>query len=189
VDAQPVTCVDWNDAAAYAKWLSARTGHRYRLPSEAEFEYALRAGTTTLFFWGDDPEQVCRYGNGPDAALRAAYPSAQATFKCSDGQYYDAVVGSFEPNPFGLYDMTGNMFEWLADCYQPSYADLPRDGSPLERADCKARSVRGGSFGYRYLSAFRSADRSDDPPDLAILGVGFRVARDMDDAGDVASRR
>lgn len=172
-----MTCIDWNDANAYAAWLSQRTGHRYRLPSEAEFEYALRAGTTTRFFWGEDQEQVRRYGNVPDASLHVVAPALVA-FQCNDGYLREAPVGSFAPNPFGLYDMTGNMFEWLADCYRPSYANLPRDGAPFERADCVARSVRGGSSGYWHLSAFRSADRSDDPPADMFNGVGFRVARD-----------
>jgi formylglycine-generating enzyme required for sulfatase activity len=177
-DSLPVSCVDWYEARTYAAWLSARTGHHYRLPSEAEFEYALRAGTTTRFFWGDDQEQVCRYGNVPDAAFHAAAPS-RAAFRCNDGYVLESPVGSFAPNPWGFYDMTGNMFEWLADCYHRSYAGLPRDGTPFESARCEARSVRGGSVGYYWgLAAFRSADRSDDKPEEAWYGVGFRVARD-----------
>jgi formylglycine-generating enzyme required for sulfatase activity len=176
-DSLPVTCVDWYDANAYAAWLSAKTGRHYRLPSEAEFEYALRAGTTTRFFWGDDQEQVCRYGNVPDATFHKAAPSA-AAFQCGDGYVLESPVGSFAPNPWGFYDMTGNMFEWLADCYRPSYAELPRDGTPFQSSGCPARSIRGGSVGYWHLSAFRSADRSDDPPNEAWYGNGFRIARD-----------
>lgn len=127
---------------------------------------------------GDDQEQVCRYGNVPDASFHAAAPNPPA-FRCKDGYVLESPVGSFAPNPFGLYDMTGNMFEWLADCYHRSYAGLPSDGSPYESAGCVARSVRGGSVGYRFLSAFRSADRSDDRPEEPWYGVGFRVARDL----------
>lgn len=176
-DSLPVSCVDWSDAVAYADWLSARTGRRYRLPSEAEFEYAVRAGTTTRYFCGEDETEICRFGNVPDETFHAAVPAAP-TFPCKDGYLLESPIGQFAPNPFGFYDLTGNMFEWMADCYDPSYAGLPRDGSAFEREACEARSVRGGSVGYHNLSAFRSADRSDDRPEEAWYGVGFRVARD-----------
>ena len=132
--------------------------------------------TATRFFWGDDQDQACRCGNVPDAAHHAAVPAA-AVFACNDGHVLEAPVGSFAPNPWGFHDLTGNMFEWLADSYRPSYATLPRDGRPYDEPNCASRSVRGGSIGYHYLSAFRSADRSDDPPGEAWYGVGFRGGR------------
>lgn len=177
-EAQPASCIDWHAANAYTRWLSLSTGAPYRLPTESEFEHALRAGSTTRYHFGDDQEALCRYGNVTDAALNATYPAAP-TLQCDDGYAYAAPVGQFEPNAFGVYDMTGNVFEWLADCYEPSYANAPTDGSALVADPCEARSLRGGSWGY-LLSSLRSADRSDDPPDALFDGVGFRVARDLD---------
>ena len=177
-ETQPASCIDWHAASAYTRWLSLRTGAPYRLPTESEFEHALRAGSTTRYHFGDDQEALCRYGNVIDAALNAIYPSAP-TLQCDDGYAYAASVGQFEPNAFGVYDMTGNVFEWLADCYEPSYANAPTDGSALLADPCEARSIRGGSWAY-HLSSLRSADRSDDPPDALFDGVGFRVARHLD---------
>ena len=174
----PASCIDWHAASEYTRWLSLKTGAPYRLPTESEFEHALRAGSTTRYHFGDDQEALCRYGNVLDAALNAIYPAA-STLQCDDGYAYAAPVGQFEPNAFGVYDMTGNVFEWLADCYEPSYANAPTDGSALVADPCEARSLRGGSWAY-LLSSFRSADRSDDPPDALFDGVGFRLARDLD---------
>ncbi len=178
VATHPASCIDWHAANAYARWLSLRTGAPYRLPTESEFEHALRAGSTTRYHFGDDQEALCRYGNVIDASLNAIYPAA-STLQCDDGYAYAAPVGQFEPNAFGVYDMTGNVFEWLADCYEPSYANAPTDGSALVADPCEARSLRGGSWAY-LLSSLRSADRSDDPPDALFDGVGFRLARDLD---------
>lgn len=180
----PASCIDWFAATAYTEWLSAKTGKRYRLPSESEFEYARRAGATTPYHFGSDPEQLCRYGNVPDAALQAVLPkaphakAAKPTLACNDGHWDMAPVGQFEPNAFGIYDITGNVWEWLEDCYEKSYKNTPTDGSALVYEDCEARSIRGGSWGYD-LPSLRSADRSDDPPDLLYDGIGLRVARDL----------
>lgn len=173
----PASCVDRHAANAYLHWLGLRTGARYRLPTEAEFEYALRAGSDTIYHFGDDPERLCEYGNVPDQSLNAVSPE-QVTAACSDGFADMAPVGQFKPNAFGLHDMTGNVWEWLQDCYERSYADVPTDGSALRKEDCCAYSIRGGSWGYD-LPSLRSADRSDDPPDVLFDGIGFRVARDL----------
>ena len=173
----PVTCIDWDAANAYMEWLSNIAGLTYRLPTESEFEYARRAGSADTYHFGSDPELLCRYGNVPDAEYGSAAPG-RAALKCSDGYWDLAPVGQFEPNSFGLYDMTGNVWEWLADCYEKSYANAPTDGSALITEKCEARSIRGGSRGYD-LSSLRSADRSDDPPDALYDGIGFRVARDL----------
>ena len=179
----PASCIDWNVANAYLHWLSLRTGGRYRLPTEAEFEYALRAGSDTVYHFGNDPEQLCEYGNVPDQASNAVSPES-LTASCNDGHADMAPVGQFKPNAFGLHDMTGNVWEWLQDCYEPSYANVPTDGSALHRDDCSAYSIRGGSWGYD-LPSLRSADRSDDPPDARFDGIGFRVARDLVPEPDV----
>ena len=179
----PASCIDWHTANAYVHWLSLRTGGRYRLPTEAEFEYALRAGSDTVYHFGDDPERLCEYGNVPDQSRNAVSPE-MITAACSDGYADMAPVGQFKPNAFGLHDMTGNVWEWLQDCYERSYANAPTDGSALRRDDCGAYSIRGGSFGYD-LPSLRSADRSDDPPEVLYDGIGFRVARDLVPEPDV----
>lgn len=173
----PASCIDWNAANAYVHWLGLLTGGRYRLPTEAEFEYALRAGSDTAYHFGDDPELLYEYGNVPDQSRNAVSPEL-VTAACSDGFADMAPVGQFKPNAFGLHDMTGNVWEWLADCYERSYANVPTDGSALHRDDCTAYSIRGSSWGYD-LPSLRSADRSDDPPETRFDGIGLRVARDL----------
>ena len=177
LDDSPASCIDWHAANAYVHWLGLRTGGRYRLPTEAEFEYALRAGSDTAYHFGDDPERLCEYGNVPDQSRNAVSPELVTT-ACRDGFADMAPVGRFKANAFGLHDMTGNVWEWLADCYEPSYANVPTDGTALVKDDCSAYSIRGGSWGYD-LPSLRSADRSDDPPDILFDGIGFRVARDL----------
>ena len=177
-DDEPASCIHWDAARAYARWLSLRTGASYRLPTESEFEYALRAGSSTRYHFGDDQEALCRYGNVRDATFNTIYPGVP-TLRCDDGYAMLAPVGQFQPNAFGVYDMTGNVWEWLADCYAPSYANAPTDGSALLADSCEARSLRGGSWSYD-LSSLRSADRSDDPIDALFDTLGFRVARDLD---------
>ena len=176
-EGEPASCIDWHAASAYTRWLSLRTGAPYRLPTESEFEYALRAGSSTRYHFGDDQEALCRYGNVRDAAFNAIYP-AVPTLQCDDGYATLAPVGQFQPNAFGVYDMTGNAWEWLADCYEPSYANAPTDGSAPTTDPCEARSLRGGSWSYD-LSSLRSADRSDDPTAALFDTIGFRVARGL----------
>jgi len=179
-DTYPVTCMNWGDAKDYADWLARKTGQPYRLLSEAEYEYALRAGTTTEFWWGDDKDALCRYANGPDAHVMSLYPSWHDGVACEDGFDFVAPVASFEPNGFGLYDMAGNVWEWTADCYVPGYAVQPRDGSAYVDAErCGRRSTRGGSLAYAIFD-FRSAQRNSAiNPYLRGADVGFRVARDL----------
>ena len=183
----PASCIDRHAATAYAHWLGLRTGAEYRLPTEAEFEYALRAGSDTIYHFGDDQELLCEYGNVPDQSLNAVSPE-QVTTACSDGFADMAPVGQFKPNAFGLHDMTGNVWEWLQDCYERSYANVPADGTALHKEGCGAYSIRGGSFGYD-LPSLRSADRSDDPPDALFDGIGLRVARDLEPEASVPDWR
>ncbi|WP_395020716.1 SUMF1/EgtB/PvdO family nonheme iron enzyme [Dongia sp.] len=176
----PVACVDWNAAQAYAAWLSKKTGRRYRLLTEAEFEYATRAGSTGFFPWGIDANQACAFANIADAtAMRAPWWQAGYTgVNCNDGASYTTSVGRYQPNAFGLYDMIGNVAEWVADCYFDGYASAPADGSAVDVAGCQQRALRGGSWGANpYLS--RSAARIYAGPSVRVTVYGFRVARDL----------
>lgn len=160
---RPVINVSWDDALAYTRWLSEQTGSRYRLPTEAEWEYAARGGTTTRYWWG----------NGPTQALHAN------CFDC--GSEWDgartAPVGSFRANPLSLHETAGNVMEWTQDCYVANYADAPANGSARMVSPCDARVVRGGSYSSS-LDALRSAARAKRVPQSRIDNLGFRVVRD-----------
>ena len=147
----PVVCVSWLDAQAYARWLATTTGKPYRLPSEAEWEFAARAGTTTARYWGDTQAPACEYGNVADLSLAEALNldrRPQFTFRCTDRHIYTAPVGSFRPNAFGLHDMLGNVWQWTLDCLNPTLEGQPMDGSPRLAGDCANRSMRGGSWSH-----------------------------------------
>ena len=175
-DEHPVVNVSWNDAVAFCKWLSRKEGKTYRLPSEAEWEYACRAGTTTRYFSGDDPETLSTFGNVADATAKAKFPYWRYTLKASDGYMFTAPVGSFQPNAFGLYDMHGNAWQWCADRYGATYyaASPIDDPTGPDSGDC--RVLRGGSWGFRPYSA-RSAVRDRGMPVARNFNAGFRVAR------------
>jgi sulfatase modifying factor 1 len=178
-DRHPATCVSWDDATAYAQWLSQRTGKRYRLLTEAEWEYAARAGTTTTRYWGDDREQACLYANGADHAARAKANHAAGwhVADCQDGYPYTAPVGTYRPNPFGLHDMLGNVREWTQDCWNRGYNGAPIDGSAWNTGDCELRAVRGGAWIDGPVS-LRSAARVGSPIEVKVFTRGIRVARD-----------
>jgi len=144
-DNHPVVCVSRNDAQAYVDWLAKHTGKRYRLPSEAEWEYAARAGTSTAQFWGESADEACPYANVADKSSQDRYPGGMI-HDCDDGFVYTAPIGSFKPNAFGLDDMLGNAWEWTADCWNPSYQSAPIDGASWTTGDCKRRVFRGGSW-------------------------------------------
>lgn len=185
-DSEPVVCVSWDDAKAYVDWLTKTSGKTYRLPSETEWEYAARGGTTRPRFFGahdSDEESVlslaCDYANVYDASsvteLAFPYPNA----RCSDGRTYTAPVGSFKPNAFDLYDMLGNAREWLQDCYTASYQGRPADGRAWEWAGgCELRGVRGGSWATRPAET-RAAARGAELQGLRQSDLGFRVVRDL----------
>jgi len=139
-DRHPVTCVSWDDASAYAKWLSERTGKRYRLLTEAEWEYAARAGTVTSRYWGESREDACHYANGADHTTRAQarHASGWHVADCKDGYAYTAPVGTYRPNAFGLHDMLGNVREWTQDCWNGHYKGAPTDGSACGSASTSA---------------------------------------------------
>jgi formylglycine-generating enzyme required for sulfatase activity len=177
-ESHPVLCVSWNDARAYAQWLSKKTGKRYRLPSEAEWEYAARAGSVTARYWGDDPVQACRFANVADQSRFQTWGFGQK-HECTDGNYFTAPAGGYAPNRFGLYDMLGNAWEWTEDCWNASYAGAPADGSAWLSGDCAQRVCRGGSWSTVPRFA-RSATRYKNPADYRDNLTGFRLARNVD---------
>lgn len=179
-DELPVTCVSWSDALAYVKWLARKTGKPYRLPSESEWEYAARAGSTATRPWGDAAADACTYANVYDAAAQRTYAFGWDAAPCDDGFADVAPVASVKPNAFGLHDMLGNVAEWVEDCATDSYVGRPRDGRAwVWIGGCQRRIQRGGSWlspPERTRSAFRSDGAIEDRADY----VGFRVALDLD---------
>ena len=177
-DSHPVLCVSWNDARAYAQWLSRKTGKRYRLPTEAEWEYAARAGGATARYWGEDPMQACRYANVADQSRFQTWSFGQK-HECTDGHYFTAPAAGYSPNRFGLYDMLGNAWEWTEDCWNASYAGAPADGSAWLAGDCTQRVCRGGSWSTVPRFA-RSAARHKNTADYRDNLTGFRLARTLE---------
>jgi len=159
----PVVNVTWQDALAYVLWLSEQTGERYRLPSEAEWEYAARGGTRTVFWWGDEQER----GRANCGGCGTEW----------DGEG-TAPVGSLPANPFGLHEMLGNLWEWTADCYHNSYEGIPSDGSAHVYRHCGQKVVRGGSWVVPPRE-LRAANRWRVYPVAPSDEIGFRVARDL----------
>jgi len=158
---RPVTNLSWYDAKAFAKWLSQKTGQKYRLPSEAEWEYAARAGTKSAFWWGRDV-------GSRSANCRECGGSGEQT----------VATGTFPANPFGLFDTAGNAAEWVEDCWNDSYRGAPRDGSAWTTGQCGQRVLRGGSFDSeaRYV---RSASRFRYDIDVRYYANGFRLVREL----------
>ena len=152
---QPVVCVSWNDAQAFIEWLTEKTGESYRLPSEAEWEYAARAGSTTKYHFGNSESQLCRYANHADSSTGFDWRNKS----CSDGVgKRTATVGRYQPNAFGLYDIHGNVWEWVQDCWNDSYAEAPTDGRVWTRGGCSQHVARGGAW-YSSPGNLSSADR------------------------------
>jgi sulfatase modifying factor 1 len=173
----PVVCVAWADARAYVVWLARRTGRAYRLPSEAEWEYAARAGTTGARYWGEHAEDGCAHANLGDASLKSTL-GFDGLAACDDGYAFTAPVGRFQPNAFGLYDMLGNAWEWTEDCWNVGYALAPSDGSAWISGDCSLRVPRGASWNSHQRNV-RSANRGNYVASVRYYHLGFRVARDL----------
>lgn len=175
----PVIHISWNDANAYTEWLARGTGKPYRLPSESEFEYALRGGTTTKYWWGNGSpgtlvENLTGDGDGSRGRRRwsVAFPGY------SDKYWGPAPVASFVPNPFGLYDIGGNVAEWVRDCWHDSYVRAPLDGSAWINPGCTDRVIRGGYWASSPENT-RSPYRLFAKPDYRDARTGFRIARDL----------
>ncbi|EIG63604.1 formylglycine-generating enzyme family protein [Bradyrhizobium sp. WSM1253] len=159
---RPVINVSWEDAKLFVAWLSQRTGQKYRLPSEAEWEYAARAGTRTPFWWGKDIGDRHAQCEGCGSPIKQQVVPA----------------GSFRPNGFGLYDTSGNAAEWVEDCWNDSYRNAPKDASPWTSGDCRLRVLRGGNFLSR-ASDVRSSARFRYDVDVRYYANGFRVVREL----------
>ncbi|MBM4090075.1 MAG: formylglycine-generating enzyme family protein [Planctomycetes bacterium] len=178
-DNHPVVNVSWHDATEFCAWLSQVDRKTYRLPTEAEWEYACRAGTTTSYVHGDDAEGSATVGNVADAAFESRYPELKGVITASDGHAYTAPVGAYSPNPFGLYDMHGNVWEWCDDWYEPEYyASSPRR-DPKGPATGEERAYRGGGW-FNCTRGCRSASRSAGLPENRNLTLGFRVAATLE---------
>lgn len=183
----PVINVSWNDAIAYAAWLSKETGKHFRLPTEAEWEYAARAGTTSKRFWEGDPAQACEFANVFDkrnqAKIRQRFnvPIVWVPHHdCEEAYFAIAPVGSFKANPWGLYDMLGNVWEWVQDCSHDNYTGAPTTSSAWEAensGDCTKHGVRGGSW-FVAPKSVRVANRSWNNADDRGTGIGFRLVQD-----------
>tara|TARA_Y100000588_G_C14219750_1_gene910484 strand:+ start:136 stop:1182 length:1047 start_codon:yes stop_codon:yes gene_type:complete len=155
---RPVMNVSWKDTQSYTSWLSRKTGHAYRLPSEAEWEYAARAGTTTPYHFGN------------------TISSSQANYDTSDNEGKTVPVGSYPANAFGLHDVHGNVYEWAEDCWNESYAGAPSDTNVWKVGDCSRRVLRGGSW-YDLPRSVRSADRIGSDLEGRASSAGFRIVR------------
>lgn len=174
----PAVCIAWHDAQAYVDWLSRETGEAYRLPSEAEWEYAARAGSDARFFFGPDVEAICRFDNIADAEARARWPGWETT-ACSDGVVFTGPVGSFEANGFGVFDIYGNVREWVRDCWHNTYENAPETSQAWVDPGCGNRVARGGSWDSK-PSLVGSSWRWSMPADTRHFLYGFRVARELD---------
>jgi formylglycine-generating enzyme required for sulfatase activity len=176
-DRHPVVCLDWADSKAYVAWLSKKTGKDYRLPTEAEWEYAARAGTTTPWFWGDDPNDACKFANVTDLTFAQAHGVDKASvFQCEDGYAYASPVGSFKPNAWDLYDMLGNVWDYIEDCVTANYQGAPSDGSVFGRGFCVAHVIRGSAWAGA-PARLRTGLRGLPPIDKQEPTHGLRVAR------------
>ncbi len=193
----PVMCVSWDDAQAYARWLSKSTGKKYRLPSEAEWEYAARAGGDAPYASGNDASGMCRVANIMDKSTRAALIRdlgwERKEAQCDDQAEYTAVVGMYAPNAFGLHDMTGNVSEYVEDCEHTDYNGAPADGSAWT-ANCNIVGNappmimrRGASYGSRDDHLLLSARAHAGSTNLSSMGEGFRLAQQIDSAADLRS--
>ena len=173
----PVVNVSWDDAVSFCAWLGRIEGRTYRLPTEAEWEYACRWGMTTRFWVGDDAESLAGVGNVADGTAKAKYPEWTEAMAARDGFVFTAPVGRLRPNPFGLFDMHGNVYEWCSDGHDTAYYQRSPEADPSGPREAQFREYRGGGWflGPRFA---RSAVRRWAGPDYRTSDLGFRVVRD-----------
>lgn len=172
---RPVIRVTWHDAMEFIEWLNGISGLAFRLPSEAEWEYAARAASEDNYAHGNEVELLCNYANIADSTTTIGW----RTDKCSDGFAATAPVGSFKANGFGLYDMQGNVWEWLADCWNRNHSGIPLDGRARTKfGGCSTRVQRGGAWFYGPEEARASYRSQGDELDKSVT-VGFRLAQDI----------
>jgi formylglycine-generating enzyme required for sulfatase activity len=175
----PVLHISVGDASRYAAWLSEQTGHRYRLPSEAEFEYVLRAGSSGRFPWGEHSPPA---DSGNFTGARDVSPSGRrwtnAFADYGDGAWGPARAGMYRPNIWGVHDLAGNVSEWVADCWHSSYRRAPKDGRPWVNPGCRTQVIRGGSWASSPAHT-RSAWRQGSDANNTSARVGFRVVREI----------
>jgi formylglycine-generating enzyme required for sulfatase activity len=170
--------VSWNDAQAFVRWLREKTARSFRLPSEAEWEYAARAGSVgTLYGFGNEPSDLCRYGNVADQSSSPSGRTLMNKAECNDGFFFTAPVANYKANVWGLYDMHGNVWEWAEDCYNASYAGAPAEGRAWSTGGCERRVNRGGGWSNN-PAWVRSASRFRYTPTLRFSTLGFRLAED-----------
>jgi formylglycine-generating enzyme required for sulfatase activity len=180
-DDHPVVIVTWNDAVAFCDWLGKEEARPYRLPTEAEWEYSCRAGTSTGYFSGDEPETLANFANTADASFREACRYVNFAIEARDGFVYTAPVGRFQPNAFGLYDMHGNVWELCRDGYDDRYYRRSPAVDPRGPSQAAARVMRGGGWVDRPLN-LRSAEREGHAPTDQASHLGFRVALEQSPA-------
>jgi formylglycine-generating enzyme len=178
-DNDPAVCMNMLEVTAYLRWLRNTTGKDYRLPSEAEWEYAERAGSSTAFYWGDDIKEACTHENVGDETYGRKY-GVRDPIPCNDGFSDVAPVGSFKPNAFGLYDMAGNIFVLTADCWNQNYNGAPTDGSAWKSGECGQHVIRKGAYGNPHPWMFRAAHRAPIGDIIKRNRDGFRVALSLE---------
>jgi len=175
---RPAVNVNWNDATAFSKWLTRQNNNRYefRLPTEAEWEYAGRAGTTAARYWGEDSDDACQYANVHDQTSKRINKFKWQHHNCDDGYAVTAPVGSFQPNAFGLYDMLGNVWEWCEDIYSKNAYSKHQRSNPIYTEGGSFRVIRGGSW-VNLPGYVRSAFRGNYTPDFRVHSIGVRLVR------------
>ena len=171
---RPVINVSWDDIQGFIGWMNDKTGGNFRLPTEAEWEYAVRADSTTKYHFGDSEAQLCRYANHADSSTD--FSNINKT--CSDGVgERTATVGCYQPNVFGLHDMHGNVWEWVQDCWNDNYVGAPNDGQAWTSGDCGQHTLRGGSW-YNGPRALHSATRTKRTLASRRSHMGFRLVQE-----------
>lgn len=181
LDNHPAVCISWNDAQEYAQWLNSNSEMSYRLPSETEFEYVLRASNRSVYPWGNEAKRGCDFANLRDGSYGQKTGKAIFLFDCEDGYAFTAPVKSFKQNSFSIFDVSGNAWEWTEDCWHKNYDAAPTNGAAWlenDNGDCSRRVLRGGGWdnGPDFL---RSASRDWDSSNVAFNNTGFRLARSL----------